>query len=176
MKPASTSGGADGLVADVRAVRARYDRLAPPEVAALRRCRTAADVVLDGTYWRIGGKLAERQTHLAHVILLFPHARHDESRRFAMGTFLRRTLGDEAGAQRRFRRLLDSRERDELDRRLGSVLRLACSGGRGVDWGVLGRDILSFFAEGDDVKRRWARTFYTVAHTSPRAPVPKEAA
>jgi CRISPR type I-E-associated protein CasB/Cse2 len=152
----------DELREDLRAVRRRYDALDRGDTAPLRRCRTAGEVVLEGAYWRVGGALARTQYHLSHVVLLFPLAPQARSpaRAFSAGRFLRRQLGDADGARLRVRRLLDSRDRDELDHRLRGVLRLACSDGARVDWGVLGGDILWFFADSDNVRRRWAQDFY----------------
>jgi CRISPR type I-E-associated protein CasB/Cse2 len=146
----------------LRAVRRRYDALERGKTAQLRRCRTADDIALEGIYWRIGEALAHAQSHLPHVVLLFPlalqatHARE----RFSFGRYLRKHLGDGDGATLRFRRLLDSRDRDDLDHRLRGVLRLAAGDHVPLDWGVLGTDILWFFAESDSVRRRWAQDFY----------------
>ena len=67
----------------------------------------------------------------------------------------------------RFRRLLDSRDRDELDHRLRGILKLAAGDKTPVDWGVLGVDILWFFAESDMVRRRWAQDFYAPISREP---------
>ena len=87
---------------------------------------------------------------------------------------------DRIGAALRFRRLLScrDRERDELDHRLRGVLRLACADKAPVDWGVLGVDILWFFAESDSVRRRWAQDFYapTSSDASQRAATSSTAA
>jgi CRISPR type I-E-associated protein CasB/Cse2 len=53
-----------------------------------------------------------------------------------------------------------------LDHRLRGILRLACGSGAPVDWGVLGVDILWFFAESGSVRRRWAQDFYAPAAPS----------
>jgi CRISPR type I-E-associated protein CasB/Cse2 len=150
----------------IRGVRGRYDRLDRGKTASMRRCRTADELALEGTYWRVGGKLAQEQLHLAHVILLFPLARHIERDPFSFGRYLRHQGGDSDGASLRFRRLLDSRDRDELDHRLRGILKLAASDGTPVDWGILGRDILWFFAESDSVRRRWAQDFYAPSSSS----------
>jgi CRISPR type I-E-associated protein CasB/Cse2 len=157
------------LAAQVRSVRARYDLLSRGQVAILRRCRNADDVALEGTFWRVGGALAQEKKQLAHVVVQFPHASQIRSAadRFSFGRMLRQKLGDSSGGELRIRRLLDSRDRDELDRRLRAILRLACGDGAAVDWGGLGRDILWFFAESDAVRRRWAQDFY--APTRPRS-------
>jgi CRISPR type I-E-associated protein CasB/Cse2 len=52
---------------------------------------------------------------------------------------------------------------------LRRVLRLACADKTPVDWGVLGVDILRFFADSDNVRRTWAQDFY--APISLKAPV-----
>lgn len=150
----------DDLCADLREVRGQYDKLSRGQIASLRRCRSADEIALDGTYWRVGGSLAQREVHLRHVVLLFPLAHHARQGRFSFGRFLSHQLGDTDGAALRFRRLLDSRDRDDLDHRLRGILRLACPDKTPVDWGVLGKDILWFFAESDAVRRRWAQDFY----------------
>jgi len=152
----------DQLQYDLRAARRRYDELKRGETAPIRRCRNAGDLVLEPSYWRVGGSLAREQPHLAHVVLLFPLAaqRRALSPPFAFGQLLRRRLRGSASGPLRFRRLLASGDRDELDHRLRSLLRLACTDNTAIDWGVLGVDILWFFAERDNVRRRWAQDFY----------------
>jgi CRISPR type I-E-associated protein CasB/Cse2 len=152
----------DPLCEALRAVRRRYDSLRRGETAPLRRKRSAGEVALEGVYWRVGGGLAQRRHDLSHVVLLFPLAAQasPSSSPFLFGRFLRRQLGDGDGAALRFRRLLASRDRDELDHRMWSVLRLACADKASVDWGVLGSDLLRFFSESDYVRRRWAQDFY----------------
>lgn len=144
----------------VRGVRRRYDQLDRGKTAPIRRCRTADDVALEGAYWRIGAELAPTERHLPHVVLLFPVVPHATSDKFSFGRYLRGHLGDSDGATLRFRRLLDSRDRDELDHRLRRVLRLVAGDRVPVDWGVLGVDIIWFFAEGGTVRRRWAQDFF----------------
>ena len=139
----------------------------------MRRCRTAGDLALEAAYWRVGGSLAYQQNHLVHVVLLFPLApqRRALSPTFSFGRFLRRQLGDSDGAKLRFRRLLASGDREELDHRLRGVLRLACAEKAPIDWGVVGRDILWFFAESDNVRRRWAQDFYApISHGNAGGP------
>ncbi len=144
----------------IRQVRERYDRLHRGQTAALRRCRTAEDVALEGSYWQIGGSLAQEQRHLPHVVLLFPLAAHVNNERFSVGRYLRRELENSPGAVLRIRRVLDSRDRDELDHRMRGLLRLAAGNGSRVDWGTLGTDLLWFFAESGSVRRRWAQDFF----------------
>jgi CRISPR type I-E-associated protein CasB/Cse2 len=142
----------------VRGVRKRYDQLDRGRTAPIRRCRAADEVALEGAYWRIGDAVAREQYHLPHVVLSFPLATHATSEKFSFGRHLRKHLSDNAGASLRFRRLVDSRDRDELDHRLRGILKLTA--GEPVDWGVLGVDILWFFAESGGVRRRWAQDFY----------------
>lgn len=161
---------------ELLAVRRRYDELNRGETAPLRRCQTADEVARERVYWRIGGSLAQKRHDLAHVVLLFPLApqARRSNRPFTFGQFLRRKLGDGDGAALRFRRLLASNDRDELDHRLRGVLRLACADKAPVDWGVLGTDILWFFAESDFVRRSWAQNFYApTSYNEPAASVPK---
>lgn len=146
----------------IRETRRAYDRLERGQSAALRRARDATEVALEGVYWRIGGSLAQeaRGRDLAHVVIHFPLAKQSNRTDFRFGRFLRREIGKSPSGILRFRRLLDSRDRAELDHRLRGVLRLVARSGRGVDWGVLGLDILWFFAESDAVRRRWSQDFY----------------
>ena len=159
---------ARALADAIRAVRGRYDQLERGKTATIRRCRTADEVALEGMYWRIGANLAHEQRHLTHVVLLFPSVPHARRDTFSFGRYLRNQLGDGDGAALRVRRLLDCRDREELDHRLRGVLKLAAGDRTPVDWGVLGTDILWFFAESDAVRRRWAQDFY--------APIVREAA
>jgi CRISPR type I-E-associated protein CasB/Cse2 len=101
------------------------------------------------------------------VVLLFPLAPHATNEKFSFGRYLFRQIGDRDNALLRFRRLLDSRDRDELDHRLRGILRLASGDRTPVDWGVLGTDILWFFAESDAVRRRWAQDFYAPISREP---------
>jgi CRISPR type I-E-associated protein CasB/Cse2 len=163
MQPSSVDHGQQ-LVGNIRAARSRYDGLERGQKAQLRRCRSAADVELEATYWRVVGDFSKNHPnlarYLAHVVLLFPYASHKTRTSFAFGRFLRDHLGDKTGANLRFRRILGVESRDELDHRLRGLLRLTASGKAPVDWGVLGRDILWFFAESDFTRRRWAQDFY----------------
>lgn len=154
----------------LRTVRARYDKLERGRTAPLRRCRTADEVALEGAYWQVGDALARTERHLPHVVLLFPLAKQSKSSAFSFGRYLRVHLGDGEGAALRFRRILDCRERDELDHRLRGILRLAAADGAPLDWGVLGTDILWFFAESDAVRRRWAQDFYAPMSTGAASP------
>jgi hypothetical protein len=114
----------DQLQQDLRAARRRYDELKRGETAPMRRCRIAGELALEAAYWRVGGSLAYQQNHLVHVLLLFPLApqRRALSPTFSFGRFLRRQLGDSDGAKLRFRRLLASGDREELDHRSIGVL------------------------------------------------------
>ena len=120
-----TTTRADSLRAALRDVRKRYDLLRRGETAAIRRCRSADEVALEGAYWRIGEGLAHKERHLPHVVLLFPLAKHGTVDRFSFGRYLRRQLGDSGGASLRVRRLLDSRDRDDLDHREHVALELS---------------------------------------------------
>ena len=149
------------LRAAIRDVRGRYDRLDRGRTASIRRARSADEVALDGTFWRVGEGLAQTQTHLPHVVLLFPLAGQLKGAAdFSFGRLLKRKLGENDGAIHRFRRVLASRDREELDHRLRGILRLATADKTPVDWGVLGVDILWFFAESDNVRRKWAQDFF----------------
>lgn len=164
----------NALRAALRTVRDRFDLLERGKTASLRRCQTASELVLEGVYWRLVDSASAKQNHLAHVVLHFPLVRHRTSETFSFGGFLRKQLGDSDGGTLRFRRLLDSRDRDELDHRMRGILRLAARDGATVDWGILGTDILWFFAESDSVRRRWAQDFYSPNSTKQQAPIVTE--
>jgi CRISPR type I-E-associated protein CasB/Cse2 len=157
------------LVDAIRGVRKRYDELGRGKTATLRRCRTADEVALEGAYWRVANTLARDQRYLTHVVLLFPFATHARKEAFSFGHYLRRTVGDLESATLRLRRLLDARDRDELDHRMRGLLRLAAASGMPVDWGELGKDILWFFASSDAVRRRWTQDFYAPLVGQPSA-------
>ncbi len=154
------------LVDELRAIRRRYDELRRGDAAAIRRCKTAAEIALEPAFWRIVPPLAQQPWNFTHVVLLFPLAKqiNPMRRAFSFGRFLRLRLQKPKDADDRrslrFHRLLASSDRDELDHRLRGVLRLACADDASVDWGVLGTDVLWFFAESDIVRRRWAQDFY----------------
>jgi CRISPR type I-E-associated protein CasB/Cse2 len=165
----------DQLQEDLREVRKRYDALKRGRTASIRHCKTADEVVLEKVYWHVGGDLAQdKRFDLAHVVLLFPLAPQARASTapFLFGRFLRRRLGDGDGAALRFRRLLASADRDELDHRLRGVLRLVCADKTPVDWGALGADILWLFAENNVVRRRWAQDFYAPISANPIASAP----
>ncbi|CAN5192468.1 hypothetical protein BH09MYX1_BH09MYX1_46300 [soil metagenome] len=171
-KPSQTQNHVRTLQDAIRAVRRRYDELDRGKTAPLRRCRAADEVAVEGAYWRIGESLAREQWNLAHVVLLFPLAPHVTREKFSFGRYLRSQIGDGDNGVLRVRRVLDSRDRDELDHRLRGVLKLASGDKTPVDWGVLGTDILWFFAESDNVRRRWAQDFYAPIEREPTgAPV-----
>jgi CRISPR type I-E-associated protein CasB/Cse2 len=168
MRETPTTSFLAQLSTDLRAARARYDKLPRGDIASLRRCRAADEIALEGVYWRLGSPLAQQQLYLPHVVLHFPLAAQRAKEGFSFGRFLNRQLGDSDGAALRFRRLLDSRDRDDLDHRLRGILRLACADRSPVDWGLLGVDILWFFSESGAVRRRWAQDFYapTTSHSN----------
>ncbi len=153
----------------IRGVRRRYDQLERGRTAPIRRCRSADEIALEGVYWRIGEGIAREQRHLTHVVLLFPLTPDAPNEKFSFGRYLHRQIGDRDNAVLRFRRLLDSRDRDELDHRLRGILKLASGERAPVDWGVLGTDIIWFFAESDNVRRRWAQDFYAPMSSEPLA-------
>lgn len=156
----SDSDHSTALIDALRAVRRKYDLLDRGTTAPIRRCRTADEVALEGAFWRIGGDIAHQQRAVASVVLHFPIVPHRDRANFSFGGYLHARIAKSASGTLRFRRLLDSRDRDELDHRLRGILRLAASDRSPVDWGVLGRDILWFFGEGGHVRRRWAQEFY----------------
>lgn len=153
----------DEIRDELREVRFRYDKLPRGATARLRRCRSGSEVRLEPIYWQVAGKsgYGAWSRWLPHVVLLYPLA--DQLRQlegFRFGRYLRHNLRDNEAAQLRFRRLLASRDQDELSHRLRGLLRLAAANRAPVDWGGLGLDIVWFFAESDNVRRRWAQDFY----------------
>ena len=159
-KAASREQSRNSLVAAICEVRQCYDQLDRGKIARLRRCHSAKEVELEGTYWRIGGELAHQRKRLSHVVLQFPLAAHTNSARFQFGTYLRHNLDDNDGATLRFRRLLASRDNEELDHRLRGILKLAGRDRAPINWGLLGKDILNFLHEDDFVRRQWSQNFY----------------
>lgn len=151
---------ADRLRGRLRDARMRYDQLSQGHCAHIRRCKTASDLLVEGSYWRIGGALAHEEQYLPHVVLLFPFASHVRHDRFSFGCYLHAHLGNPGGATFRFRRLLDSRDGPELDRQLRAIMRLVTRARAPVDWGVVGTDILDFYVKRNEVRRRWAQDFY----------------
>lgn len=151
--------GADAIQQSIREARHRYDALDRGQTAPLRRCRTANEVGVEGVYWCVAGSFGQEQ-NLSHVVLLFPLASQSTQPRFSFGQYLRRHLGDTDGAKLRVRRLLACRDREELGHRLRGVLKLANATSHPVDWGILGSEILWFFAENGNARRRWAEGFY----------------
>lgn len=160
----------------MREMRERYDDddFDRGDRATLRRCRTVAEVELEGAFWHLVASAARKLgvldrergcEPLAIAVLAYPSAAHAELRAsFRLGTYLREQLvtGDEGGATLRFRQLLAARDPDDLARRLRQVLKLA---GAAVDWGELGADLIEWCASDEKrerVLRRWAQDFYAV--------------
>jgi CRISPR type I-E-associated protein CasB/Cse2 len=153
------SSDRDEVVAQIRAVRKRYDdTLSDGDRARLRRAKSIDEVALEGAYWRIAEGASEVHPRtLQGLVMLFGLAPQRSTVGFALGRFLReRLVSGEEGKDLRFRRLI-ARDRDELVHRLRGVLRLACGGDVPVDWGALGAD-LHFWS--DRVRREWAQSFY----------------
>lgn len=155
----------DALVERLRDVRRAFDQLPRGEQAQLRRCRSAAELVLERAYWRVVSGHAQLK-NLEHVVLLFPAGGQRTQPRFSVGRYLRVRLGDEDGAALRFRRLLACRDHGELDHRMRGILRLVDANEAPVDWGVLGVDLLWFFLDSDNVRPRWAQDFYAPSASS----------
>lgn len=159
----------------LRTIRTSYDRLGRRQRVALERRRTAADLACEEAYWRIGGEFAQQVTELSHVVFLFSTTRHATREHFSFGRHVRAHLGDSHAAAARFRRVLDARNRVELDGCMDGLLRRAARHGGAVDWGTLGADLLEFFDENAVVRRRWAQDFFApttrVFSASPVEPV-----
>lgn len=174
--PKSWSEYRTAFVTKIREVRRRFDDSPRGDTASIRRCKAEEDVALDGTFWRIGGDLARTsarwQVRLSHVVLLFPLARQRAHEKFSFGRFLNRHLGDSDAARIRFRRLMESRDPDELVHRMRAMLRLSCGQSDApVDWGNLGFELMNFFSEGGHVRRGWAQDFYA-PFAKPESPQP----
>jgi CRISPR type I-E-associated protein CasB/Cse2 len=150
----------------LRRVRERYDALGPGDRAILRRCKTEDDLRLEGAYWRVVGDAREFERGVATAVLLFPLAAQRSSDRFSFGRYLRTRLEtDHDGTTLRVRRVIQS-ERDQLAHRLRGLIRLAETsgdGGAGIDWGVLGVDLVYF---GDHVRRTWTQDFFAPSFTN----------
>src|SRR5437762_11639708 len=79
----------------VRRVRRAYDALPRGDRAVLRRCRSARDVMLEGTFWRLVDDVpAELQPRFAPVVACFPSARAlaRAGAGLSLGAHLRRRL------------------------------------------------------------------------------------
>lgn len=177
------------LVTLVREARARWDGtkqqrpLSTGGVAALKRCATVQDVLLEGAFWSLlresyeaarrrgaedsDPRLAEA---LAVVALGFPYAKQGaEGERF--GRTLARALAAKGLPEERcaqhFRKLLAQDSADGLAHRLRALLRLCETA---LDWGAFAEDAAGWCRGGasrDRVRRRWAEDFYGAAE--PRA-------
>jgi CRISPR type I-E-associated protein CasB/Cse2 len=154
---------------DLRSVREAYDALSRGDRAVLARCRSAAEIQLEGLFWMLVARVpASHRSKLAPVVVAFPGA--SQARRtaqFQLGRHLRRTLYASKPTLKPaeavlFRRLLAAEDREELVHLLRRVLTRAEAS---VDWGVLGSDIVYW---GPRVQRTWAQDFYS--------PLPKEKA
>lgn len=165
----------------VRRLRSSYDALPPGGRATLRRCGTADELLLEGTFWRLVAEAAvpdNQRTRMAHVVACFDAAQQSDHAE-PFGRWLRRTAFDRTtdadlpARAVRVRRLLAARDRDELVHQLRRLLRHGFqSAHRGVEWGALGTDILFW---GDGVRRRWAQDFFAPArHPDPSASAPSE--
>lgn len=144
----------------IREVRRRFDALPPGDRARLRRSRSAGEIALEGSYWRIAE--GAHRSALPGVVLLFAEA--PQTRRlgitFAFGRFLKARLSSgEEGRDLRFRRVIASADRDELYHRMRGILRLASGGDAPVDWGELGLDLINFFP-GEHVRRAWTEAYF----------------
>jgi CRISPR type I-E-associated protein CasB/Cse2 len=149
---------------ELRSIRGRYDALSDGDKAILRRCKDSDDVRLEGSFWRIASETAHVEA-VATAVLLFPCAPHRMLKDFSLGRFLKgRLSANEENRALRFRRLVQC-QRPELAHRLRGLLRLASANEVGVDWGVLGADIMFF---GDVVRRRWTQDFFAPL-TNPNA-------
>lgn len=159
----------------VRRVRAIYDddaRFGRGHRATLRRARTSDELLAEGSYWLLLSlaKVPESFSHrLTHVVLCFPAAEMRAAGGFSLGRFLKTSVysdtteADLPTRATRFRRLLAVRngDREGLVHQLRKLVQHgAQKSQRGVDWGILGADILRF---GDTVRRRWAADFFAIS-------------
>jgi CRISPR type I-E-associated protein CasB/Cse2 len=149
----------------LRRVRERYDALGAGDRAVLRRCKTEDDLRLEGAYWRLVGDARDLERGIATAVLLFPLAAQRTSERFSFGRYLRAKLKtDHDGTTLRVRRVIQA-ERDQLAHRLRGLIKLAEAGdgASGIDWGVLGADLVRF---GDHVRRTWTQDFFAPSFAS----------
>jgi len=156
----------------VRQLRSVYDddvRFGRGYRAVLRRASTSDELLAEGAYWYLVSvaQVPEALRHrVAPVILCFSAAKMSNAKSFSLGRWLRHTIYEEVRdadlPQRaaRFRRLLavGQGERDQLAHHLRRLVQhAAVKSNTGVDWGVVGADVL-FWGEG--VRRRWAADFF----------------
>lgn len=155
----------DPLVTRILGLRERYDQLAPGPRAVLKRCRTSDELRAVGAFWSLledAGVPPKDRHGMAYVVACFGAA---DAGRGLFPRWLRCTVYAEVKSENlvaragRVRRLLAARDRESLIHELSHVLRHGFQkSSRGVDWGVLGADIVRW---GDVVRRRWAEQFFT---------------
>ncbi len=160
----------EDLATIISKVRARYDALEPGAKATLRRCSTANELSAEGVFWRLvddAGVPEGERWRMAHVVACFDAAGAGGE---SFASWLRRTAyhdvksADLPTRAVRVRRLLASRDRDELVHQLRKLLKHGFQASRrGVDWGSLGADIMFW---GDRVRRNWAQDFFTSRPTT----------
>ena len=156
----------EDTAAVVRRLRGRYDALPPGGKATLRRCATASELGAEGMFWRLVDDAHvpdDERWRMAHVVACFDAAGVGRERfaRWLRGTAYGdvQKPDDLPARAVRVRRMLASRDRDELVHHLRRLLRHGFQKSRrGVDWGALGADILFW---GDGVRRSWAEEFFT---------------
>lgn len=172
------SGSSTGSIPEievVRSVRAAYDddaRFGRGHRAGLRRARTSDEILSEGAYWHLLSlaKVPEPLRYrLASVVLCFPAAGMSAAGSFSLGRWLKNSVYAETSEAdlptraTRFRRLLAVRngDREGLVHQLRKLVQHgAQKSNSGVDWGIVGADILRF---GDTVRRRWAADFFAIS-------------
>lgn len=156
----------------LRQLRSVYDddaRFGRGYRAVLRRAGTSEELLAEGAYWYLVSAAQvpqELRYRVAPVVLCFPAAVMIEDKNFSLGRWLRRSIYEDVAdadlPQRavRFRRLLavGPGEREHLVHHLRKLIQHgATKSNAGIDWGVVGADILGW---GESVRRRWAADFF----------------
>ena len=185
--PSSFSESAHRIAHAAAALRALYDRAnANAERAKLRRCAELADVLSEPAFWSLvngagpaaaitagdGHDARRARRILATLALAFSAAPARESPE-PFGKHLARTLiaADKRGSDvelakgtPRLRRLLASRDDNDLARQLRAILRLATAKAGGghapaaaVHWPTLARDLLGGLTHS---RVRWSEGFF----------------
>jgi len=153
--------------------RSRDDR---GKLAALRH-GLSANVRLRVDAWPVvaglGGNL-DQEAYMAVAVLFACHPEESKARNFGETCLAIALAGQERGAkeipestERRFRRLLACGEVDDVVDQLRSWVRLAGSKGVGVNYEGLFADLWHWPWYADDIRVRWARSFWQSGESVP---------
>lgn len=146
------------------------------KLAALRR-GLSDNVRLRVDAWPVvtglGGDL-EQQAYMAVAVLFASHPEESMARNFGETCLAVALAGQERGtkeipesAERRFRRLLACSEVDDVVGQLRSWVRFAASKGVGLNYEGLFADLWHWPWYADDIRVRWARSFWQSGETVP---------